>query len=92
MTAWSDVQQDWALNTEADEITGILLWDLTAAFETMDPEILCEKLMIYGFHHKSMFPFIISKVVQLKITDEINCILLYYILFYLFLAEALLSD
>ena len=35
MTAWSEIQQDWALKTEADQTTGILLWDLSAAFDTM---------------------------------------------------------
>ena len=34
MTAWADIQQDWALNTENKEITGVLLWDLSAAFDT----------------------------------------------------------
>ncbi len=25
-TAWSDIQQDWAMKTENKEITGVLLW------------------------------------------------------------------
>ena len=34
MTAWQEIQLDWALNTEQDLVTGVLLWDLSAAFDT----------------------------------------------------------
>ena len=47
MTAWCEMQEDWAKNTESKNMTGILLWDLSAAFDTLDPEILCKKLKIY---------------------------------------------
>ena len=49
MSAWSDIQQDWAVKTEANEVTGVLLWDLSAAFDTLDVELLCKKLALYGF-------------------------------------------
>ena len=38
-------KQEWLQNTEEKKITGVLLWDLTAAFDTLDCEILCNKLM-----------------------------------------------
>ena len=47
MTALTELQQKWAMNTEKKEITGILLWDLSAAFDCLDSEILCKKLEIY---------------------------------------------
>ena len=47
MTAWADIQEDWISNNEEKKITGILLWDLSAAFDTLDANILCEK------HYKS---------------------------------------
>ena len=34
--------------------TGVLMWVLTAAFNTLDHEILASKLEIYGFSNKSM--------------------------------------
>ena len=47
------MKQEWAENTEKDLITGILLWDLSAAFDTLSADILCAKLKIYGFNDRS---------------------------------------
>ena len=49
MTALSAIQQEWAENTANKFITGVLLWDLSAAFDTLNPNFLCAKLKIYGF-------------------------------------------
>ena len=46
MSALSEVQTQWADNTKNKEKTGILFWDLTAAFDCLDIEILCDKLAI----------------------------------------------
>ena len=42
MTALTEVQKQWADNSENKEKTGMLMWDLSAAFD-----VLCEKLKIY---------------------------------------------
>ena len=34
MTAWQEVQLDWAIKTEQKQVTGVLLWDLSAALDT----------------------------------------------------------
>ena len=39
MTAWSDIQEKWSESTENKEHTGILLWDLSAAFDTLEHKI-----------------------------------------------------
>ena len=49
MTAWEVIQMDWAENTEKNNLSGILLWDLSAAFDTLDVDIFCEKIVLYGF-------------------------------------------
>ena len=36
MTAWSDMQEKWSESSEKKEVTGILLWDLSAAFDTLE--------------------------------------------------------
>ena len=60
-TAWSQVQQNWAEDTEKKKLTGVLMWDLTAAFDTLDHKILLSKLEIYGFNILSVLPKIIVK-------------------------------
>ena len=47
MTAWEEIQMDWAENTEKHNLSGILLWDLSAAFNTLDVDIFCEKIVLY---------------------------------------------
>ena len=44
MTAWQEIQLDWATKIEHDLVTGVLLWDLSAAFDTLDCEGMCRKL------------------------------------------------
>ena len=54
MTAWADIQKQWAQNCDEKKITGVLLWDLSAAFDCLDQEILCKKLKFYGFEELSV--------------------------------------
>ena len=53
MTALTSIQKKWIASTEDDLKTGVLIWDLSAAFDTLDPELLCEKLGIYGLDLRS---------------------------------------
>ena len=39
------------MNTDEKCMTGILLWDLSAAFDTLDPELMCRKLKAYCSSH-----------------------------------------
>ena len=43
MTAHANMQQEWIIKKEKGEKTGLLIWDLSAAFDTLDIELLCSK-------------------------------------------------
>jgi hypothetical protein len=43
------MQQEWIEKFENKLKTGILLWDLSAAYDTLCPSLFCEKLKICGF-------------------------------------------
>jgi hypothetical protein len=75
MTALAAMQQRWVERTEAKKTTGILLWDLTAAYDTLDAELLCEKLKIYGFGEttrKWFRSFLKGRTQRLKIGAEMS--------------------
>ena len=48
MTALSSMQKEWIRNTEEGLTTGILVWDLSSAFDTLDIELLLDKLAVCG--------------------------------------------
>ena len=53
MTALTAMQREWIRNNEDGLITGILVLDLSAAFDTVDTGLLCLKLGLYGFDQRS---------------------------------------
>ena len=75
MTAMAAMQQKWIEKTEAREKTGILLWDLTAAYDTLDAELLCEKLKIYGFSEMTrrwFKSFLTGRSQRVKIGEKLS--------------------
>ena len=75
MTAHSNIQQEWCRNTENKLITGVLLWDLSAAFDCLDCDILCRKLTVYGFCKKSVNwfrTFLTGRSQQVKINNTLS--------------------
>ena len=74
MSASRATQKDWAENKEGGWLTGVLLWDLSAAFDTIDVNILLKKLEILGFSplaNKWMSSFVTDRKQAVRI---INCI------------------
>ena len=53
-TALASMVADWSSAYEDGLSTGVLLWDLSSAFDTIDVHLLCEKLSIYGLTHRSI--------------------------------------
>ena len=53
MTALAEIQKDWMKNTEKNQTTRVLLWDLSASIDTPIPELLCEKVKIYEWDLKT---------------------------------------
>ena len=48
MTALTAMQKEWVANTEDGLMTGVLVWDLSSAFDTLDIELFLKKLSLYG--------------------------------------------
>ena len=48
MSALSAMQKDWIRNSEEGLITGVLVWDLSAAFDTLDIGLFLKKMTLYG--------------------------------------------
>jgi hypothetical protein len=42
------MQKDWIRNSEEGLITGVLVWDLSAAFDTLDIGLFLKKMTLYG--------------------------------------------
>jgi hypothetical protein len=54
MSAWHEIQLDWAKKGDEKLVTGVLLWDLSAAFDTLDCEGVCAKLELFGLQKRSV--------------------------------------
>jgi hypothetical protein len=75
MTALSSMQQEWIQNSDNKLKTGILLWDLSAAYDTLCPSLFCEKLKIYGFDKntcKWFVSFLTGRSQRVKIGTSIS--------------------
>ena len=75
MTAWSEMQEEWSKNSEDKNMTGILLWDLSAAFDCLDISILCDKLKLYGFSEITVDwfrSFLTNRTQKVKIGDTLS--------------------
>ena len=66
---------DWVKNHETNEHTGVLLWDLSAAFDTLDVNILCQKLKLYGANDRAvrlLNSFLTNRRQQVRIGDTLS--------------------
>jgi hypothetical protein len=69
------MQKEWVRNTEEKLTTGILVWDLSAAFDTLDIELLLKKLSIYGAdsNMQNWFrSFLINRTQRVRIGESLS--------------------
>ena len=57
MTAHANMKKDWTKNTEEGLMTGILIWDLSASFDTLDTELLCNINALFILNIVSLYLF-----------------------------------
>ena len=53
-----------------------ILWDLSAAFDNLDVDIFCEKIIIYGFQPKTVKwfrSFLTGRAQRVKIDNLFGC-------------------
>ena len=55
MTALTAMQRQWIRNTEEGLITGILIWDLSAAFDNVDTGLPCLKMGAVWIRPEKLF-------------------------------------
>ena len=75
MTAWQEIQLDWAMKNESNLVTGVLLWDLSAAFDTLDCEGVCAKLELFGVMKRSVSwirSFLSGRSQRVKIGSKVS--------------------
>jgi exonuclease III len=75
MTAWQEIQLDWATKNESNLVTGVLLWDLSAAFDTLDCEGVCDKMEMFGVQARSIKwirSFLSGRSQRVKIGSKIS--------------------
>ena len=75
MTALSEIQRDWTENREDRKITGVLFWDLSAAFDTLNSNLLIQKLRLYGCDTKMckrFNSFLMGREQAVRIGDQIS--------------------
>ena len=75
MTALEAMQYEWAQNSENKLKTGILFWDLSAAYDTLSPDLFCDKIKIYGFDNnacKWFKSFLTDRSQRVKIKQAVS--------------------
>ena len=75
MSALSAMQEEWTRNTENKLKTGVLLWDLSAAYDMVNPSLFCEKAKLYGFDEltcKWFLSFLTGRSQRVKVGEALS--------------------
>ena len=74
-SALSAMQQEWTEKDEDRSKIGVLLWDLSADYDTVCPRLFCEKAKLYGFDEntcKWFLSFLTERSQMVKIGSTIS--------------------
>ena len=70
MSALTAMQKNWIRNSEDGLMTGLLIWDLSAAFDTVNTNLLVMKLKIYCISlRKLSILFFPKRILNLDLWD-----------------------
>lgn len=68
-TALASLTDDWLRQIDMKAIVGVVLLDFSAAFDTIDHELLLMKLLAYGFKHSAI------DFMKSYLTDRRQCVM-----------------
>ena len=75
MTALTAMQKEWVTNAEEGLMTGVLVWDLSSAFDTLDIDLFLKKLSLYGADTLTtnwFRSFLTGRTQRVRVNDSIS--------------------
>ena len=78
MTALTAMQKEWVNNSEEGLMTGILVWDLSSAFDTLDIMLFLKKMTLYGADELTINwfgSFLSGRTQRVRIGDSLSTLL-----------------
>ena len=75
MTALTAMQKEWITNAEEGLMTGVLVWDLSSAFDTLDIDLFLKKLSLYGADTLTtnwFRSFLTGRTQRVRVNDSIS--------------------
>ena len=73
MTALLSMYEKWVKAASSGQLSGVVLVDLSAAFDLVSPELLIKKLEIYGFD-ESTRQWILSYLTDRRLLKEFSTV------------------
>ena len=75
MTALTAMQKEWVRNSEQGLMTGVLVWDLSSAFDTLDIELFLKKMALYGARDLTVLwfrSFLSGRIQRVRVGEAVS--------------------